>query len=54
MSKVPAIEEPNPVPAQPVNQDGRQQAAERRRFEDGLEDDEVREALAALHTDKQD
>jgi hypothetical protein len=54
MSKAPAGRERNEGSARTAPQDDKTQAAERRRFEDELEDDEVSEALAALHTQKQD
>jgi hypothetical protein len=53
MSKLPATEQSDAAPAQTAPQDDKKQAAERRRFEYELEDDEVCEALAALHRQKQ-
>jgi hypothetical protein len=37
----------------PVSPENEKQAAERRRLKDALEDDEVYEALAALHAETQ-
>jgi hypothetical protein len=53
MSKAPANQEHEAVPAQTAPQDGNKQAAEQRRYEDVLEDDEVFEALKSLHASKQ-
>jgi hypothetical protein len=50
MTKELAERQPNSHPVSPENEE---QAAERRRLKDALEDDEVYAALAALHAETQ-
>ena len=54
MRKKPLGQDPKAVPAQTASQDENNQATERRRFEDRLEDDEVYEALKLYHTPERD
>lgn len=49
MTKNSAERQPNAIGSHPVSPENERQTAERRRFEDALEDDEVYEALTSLH-----
>lgn len=53
MTKELAKRQPNAIGSHPVSPENEKQAAERRRLKDALEDDEVYEALAALHAETQ-
>ena len=46
-----SAEQPYAIESHPVTPENERQAAERRRFEVALEDDEVYEALMSLHAD---
>ena len=53
MTKESAERQPKAIGSHPASAENERQTAERRRFEDALEDDEVYEALAALHAETQ-
>ena len=53
MTKGSVDRQPNANGSHPVSRENENQAAERRWLEDALEDDEVYEALAALHAETQ-
>lgn len=53
MTKNSAERQPHVIELHPVTPENERQAAERRRFEVALEDDEVYEALMSLHADWQ-
>jgi hypothetical protein len=53
MTKNSAERQTNAIGAHPVSPENERQTAERRRFEDALEDDEVYEALMSLHAERQ-
>ncbi len=52
MTKNSAARQANGSGAHPVSPENEMRAAERRRFEDALEDDEVYEALMSLHAEE--
>jgi hypothetical protein len=53
MIKNSAERQPNAIGSHPVSSEIERQTAERRRFEDALEDDELYEALMSLHAERQ-
>ncbi len=53
MTKDSVDRQPNANGSHPVSPENENQAAERRWLEEGLEDDEVYEALASLRAEKQ-
>ncbi len=53
MTKNSAARQANGSGAHPVSPENEMRAAERRRFEDALEDDEVYEALMSLHAERE-
>ncbi len=53
VTKNSAERQPNAIGSHPVSPENERQTAERRWFEDALEDDEVREALTSLHAERQ-
>ena len=53
MTKNSAVRQPIAIGSHLVSPENEKQTAERRRFEDALEDDEVYEALMSLHAERQ-
>ena len=53
MTRNAAERQPNAIESHPVSPENERPAAERRRFEAALEDDEVYEALMSLHAETQ-